>query len=183
MCPSGRIDDSKESACREDSLPGWRSSAQSQTQVAQPIDAHKESLGSYQPTNLIKSIESRIRDSVAGDSQQRAQPRRDAYTGALTELASADSGFVTVGKSSYQPKQHDERNSDPGSSAAPYASGDSESESTKGEPAHQSGSRKTQGQGIVVVLSVDDDRQQLLEDTSLLWQVSSSCPMYCSRSS
>ena len=37
----------------------------------------------------------------------------------------------------------------------------------------KAGSQNLQSQDIVVILSVDDDRQQQLEDTAALWQVTS----------
>jgi len=142
--------------------------------------------GSYQPTNLIKTIESRIRDSVSDDSGQLTQQTEDpnyvSEAPALTDRAKA--GFINVGQAVSQQVGKtmlpDSRSTvgsmylqrplveltpsddQPASAIEEWQSG-----------SWKAGSRNLQSQDIVVVLSVDDDRQQQLEGTAALWQVTS----------
>ena len=146
--------------------------------------------GSYQPTNLIKSIESRLRDSVAGDSQQMTPQTQDALSNAgnveaLTGLDGAEEAFVrvsgapddksiedfgppdresAVGTHPQQlPAELRQTGNMTGSIAGPLNSQQIGSWAAGGQKMHT--------QDVIVVLSLEDGRQQELEDTAALWQV------------
>ena len=139
--------------------------------------------GSYQPISLIKTIESRIRDSVSDDSKQLTEDLNHVSEApALTDRAKE--GIMNVGQAVSQQvgktKLPDSRSTvgsihlqrpvveltalsnEPASAMEERLSG-----------SWKAGSQTLQSPDIVVVLSVDDDRQQQLEDTAALWQVTS----------
>ena len=143
----------------------------------------------YQPTNLIKSIESRLRDSAAGDLQlitpQTENSSKDSgYVAASAGLDRAEEGFVSVG-TALDKKDSESSPSDNGSAVGSTVvqllAAREPSVDRAGSPAtllddelsgsYSAGSRKMQEQEVVVVLSVDDERKHQLEDTAALWQV------------
>lgn len=142
--------------------------------------------GSYQPTSLIKTIESRIRDSVSDESKQLTQQTEDPnhVSEAPALLDRAKEGFVNFGQAVSQQvgktKLPDSRSTvgtihlqRPVVELTPLDDQPASAIEGQRSGSWKAGSQNLQSQDIVVVLSVDDDRQQQLEDTAALWQVTS----------
>ena len=145
----------------------------------------------YQVTSLIKSIESRLRDSATGDSQQVVWPRLDPEKASEAATALDCSGKDGVNLNT---EVVDKGQSNTGSELGGHI-GRNKNDSivplpklnisiSHSKPEHdealgnlnrddESTSIDKQTADILVVLSVDDERHQQLEDTALLWQVRS----------
>ena len=144
----------------------------------------------YQVTSLIKSIESRLRDSATGDSQHVVRPRSDPEKASEAATARDFSGKDAVDVNT---EAMDKGQSDMGSKLGGHIGGNesdsivslpklnislSHSKPEHDEAAIQPNSDRLSSidketEDILIVLSVDDERHQQLEDTALLWQVRS----------
>jgi hypothetical protein len=124
----------------------------------------------YQPQNLIKTIESRLRDGVTGDSQQILGSRDDAYYASQLPPTQVD-GTVEKNVTAEEAIPQSFYSKAPEKSSSEQAPAE---EATAELPAAaKDGTGKVRNTDIVLVLSIDDNRQQLLHDTAALWQVSS----------
>ena len=167
--------------CREERLPGWRAGAD--LALTKPESAASPPPpGTYHLTDFIQSIESRLRDSATAANSQHSAPQTEdseddsGLVSASNESQSADfsraeGGFVSVSHAL------DEEGSD-SSSPDSWNTISSQtlqlpktSEPTGIRTASPAGSQNSQEQEIVVVLSMDDERQHQLEDAEALWQV------------
>ena len=143
----------------------------------------------YQVTSLIKSIESRLRDSATGDSQQVVRPRSDEKA---SEAATAldfnredaldlNTEVMDKGQSNTGSKLggHLGRNGSDSNVSLPklnisLSHNKPEHDEAAIEPiSDRLSSINKQTADILVVLSVDDERHRQLEDTALLWRVRS----------
>ena len=177
--------------CREAGLQGWRSSPQFLAPPVRTAGA-PPGPGKYQVTNLIESIESRLRDSVTGESGLAVQPKtdRDEASEAAAAMESSHEDFVGVNtewRDQGQPEvgsnwgEHGGRNESGSIVSVPklnisLSHNKTENDKTVGDP--NSGRLKSidkRTEDILIVLSVDDVSYQRLEDTALLWQVRSLC--------
>ena len=178
----------KKDLCRQESLPSWRASA-NLTLSGQKPAVPTPPPESYQPANLIKSIESRLGDSITGDSQQII-PQAEDTNQALGNLAAsaglyrAEESFVTVSQASDEEGSQSslpDSKSAAGSITLPGPAGQGRPIPRIASPAgligvqqsgfSEAGSPTTQDQDIVAVLSFDNERQHQLADTAALWQV------------
>ena len=174
---------------REDGPQGWRSSTQF---LAPPVRTAGAPPGpeGYQVTSLIKGIESRLRDSATGNSQQVVRPRSGPEKASEAATALDLSGEDAV---DLDTEAMDKGQSNTGSKFGGHI-GRNGSDSivslpklnisiSHTQPEHdqavsalnrdESNSIDKQTEDILIVLSVDDERHQQLEDTALLWQVRS----------
>lgn len=157
---------------REDSLdglPGWRSTAHL-AQLAQAVKSVSAPPAGYQPQTLIKTIESRLRDGVTGDSQQILQSRDDAHHASQLPPTQVD-GTVekdVTAEEAIPLSFHSKAREKSSSEQAP-----AEEATAELPTAAANGTGEVRNTDIMLVLSIDDNSQQLLHDTAALWQVSS----------
>ena len=144
----------------------------------------------YQVTSLIKSIESRLRESATGDSQRVVRPRSDEN---VSEAATAldfsredavDRNTEVIDKeqsnTGSELRGHIGRNESDSIASLPklnislsHTKPEHDETVSKSNRDDESTSIDKQTEDILVVLSVDDERHQQLKDTALLWQVRS----------
>ena len=158
---------------REDSLdglPGWRSTAHL-AQLAQAVRSVPAPPAGYQPQNLIKTIESRLRDGVTGDSQQILQSRDDAYYASQLSPTQVD-GTIEKDETAEEAIPQSFYSKAPEKSSSEQAPAEDSEATAKLPAAAKNGTGEVRNADIVLVLSIDDNLQQL-HDTAALWQVSS----------
>lgn len=153
----------------QDSLPGWRSTAHL-AQLAQAVRSVPAPSVGYQPQNLIKTIESRLRDGVTGDSQQIQRSRDDAYYASQLPPTQVD-GTIERDVTAEEAIPQSFYSKAPEKSSSERAP--AEEAIAKLPAAAKNGTGRLRNANIVLVLSIDDDRQQQLQDSAALWQVSS----------
>ena len=175
---------SKRCMCREERLPGWRAGADLALTKPQSA-ASPPPPGTYHLTDLIQSIESRLRESAAGGSQQSAPQTENSDsdndsglvnasgTSESAELIRAEGGFVTISQASFEGGSE---SSSPDSTSTVGSQtlqrpNISEPTGIRTASPHAASSQNRQEQEIIVVLSVDNEQQHQLEDAEALWQV------------
>ena len=157
---------------REDSLDGlqgWRSAAHL-AQLAQAVRSVPAPPVGSQPQNLIKTIESRLRDGVTGDSQQILRSTDDAYYASQLPPTQVN-GTIEKDVTAEEAIPQSFYSKAPKKSSSEQAP--AEEAIAKLPAAAKNGTGEVRNADVVLVLSIDDDRQQQLHDSAALWQVSS----------
>ena len=163
--------------CRQEGLPGWRAGAD--LALTKPESAiSPPAPGTYHLTDLIQSIESRLRESAVGDSQHITPQTEDGdsnndpgHVDAPADLDRSEGGFVSVSHALDEEGTYSSSPDSRSSIGSQTLQLPSTSRPTGNRTASPAGSHNRQEQEVVVVLSMDNERQNQLEDAAALWQV------------